>query len=494
MPSKRRSGRTIERNDSERFNQMHPKIQFIGCKNIMGKKFNLNSLMLQYLIGLAVNLVFLAILLNSDTAYRNVQLPEGEYLENAFKGTDVGGYVRPARSYLESGVFSQRKGVPDYIRTIGFPLYLAMMMKLFGSNWLIWAFFAQAALYACIYPALSKIIQTLFPKNHSITTPVFCFCLCSGAYVTLLPAVLTDLFFTVFFTIGLCFGFLSIAKQSWKHLFLYLLFVGYAAQVRPTLVHYPIVNVFVLWLVAKRYNVLSLVKIKAIIIISSAVLLFACNAPSIRNYVHHGFFKPTIILEQNFFNHVVGYIMADQNELVTFEEMRQKVDATNDLIERMSLQKKFTVEACTKYPAVALKCIVRNSLPILANSYWIFAGSYWGYHRQDITSPNRMHLKKSNFLFVIFVMGCVVYMVVDLFFMYFLYHLARGGNWLFFFTILLLIGPILAASFIIPGPGARMRLPVEGIIVMCSFYGISLTKYFNAEKDDRIQDQNSKTR
>ncbi|HDY87491.1 MAG TPA: hypothetical protein ENH82_05155 [bacterium] len=455
----------------------------------MKKKIDLKSMSVQYFIGFVVNIIFLLVLISFPTSYSNLQVPEGQYSDNYWQHSDVMSYVQPARAYLETGVFLHRSisywtGRPDFFRTIGFPLYLATMMRLFGSNWLIWALFVQAAFYACIYPALSKIIQTLFPDNNSIIVPVFCFSLFSGAYITMMPALLTDLFFTVTFTIGLCFGLLSIARQNWKYLILYLLFVSYAAQVRPMLAHYPIVNIFVLWLIAKRHSVLSFVKVKTMIIISSAVLLLACSAPSIRNYIHHGFFKPTIIFELNLFEYLTKDVMTDRDKLVEFEQMRQKIDATDSPIEKMSLQKKFAIEACTKYPGTVIKRIMRNSLPILANNFWLSTGPYWGYHWKDMPVPDGKHFefKKSNFLFVIFVIGCVVYMIVYLFFMYFLYNLVKEKNWLFLFTILLFVGPILVATFPGTGGGARMRLPVEGLIIICSFCGI---RYLTLLKEQR---------
>jgi len=448
----------------------------------MDKRGSLKSPLVQYIIGLIVNIVFVVILLNIEVSYRNLQLPEGEYRDNIQKGTDTMTYVQPARNYLEYSIFG-RGNAPDYHRTIGYPFYLAVLMKLFGNNWLIATFFVQAFFYASIYPALSKIANILFPDKPSLTTPIFCFYLVSGAYLVQVPVLLTDTFYTVLFTIGLYFGFLSIIRQSWKYLILQLVFIGYAAQVRPNLIYYPFINIFVLWLIANRYNVLSRMKIKGIIITSSAALLLLCNIPSIRNYAHYRFFKPSNLLEHCLFGSLTSEVMKRQNETGTFEEMAQKVKEANDIREKMSLQKKFAIEVCTKYPGATIKIMVRNARSNLLRNSWIEVGPYLEYYWRDITPLTNplIHLKKSEFLFVATIVWSMVYAIVYIFFGLFLLRLVRKKDWLFFFTILAFISYLVLPTFVAAG-GYRYRLPVEGIIGMCAFYEISQMKYLNVIK------------
>jgi hypothetical protein len=448
----------------------------------MGKRDNLKSPLVQYIIGLAVNIVFVVILLSMDVSYRNLQLPEGIYQDNIQKDGDTSGYVHRARNYLSNGVFGEGN-VPDYIRTVGYPFYLAMLMKLFGNNWLVATFFVQAFLYAGIYPVLFKIANILFPDRPSLAAPIFCFYLVSGAYFAQVPALLTDTFFTILFTAGLYFGFLSIIRQSWKYLILQLAFIGYAAQVRPSLIYYPFINVFVLWLIAQRYNVLSGTKIKGIIITSSAVLLLLCNIPSVRNYIHYGFFKPSNVFEYNIFHYLTKGVMTSQNEAGAFEEMAQKVKEANNVREEMSLETEFTIKACTRYPGATVKVLVKQAQAILLHNAWIDMGRYWGYYWRDITPTTNplIHLKKSEFLYIATVAWVVVYMIMYIFFILFLVRLARKKEWLFLFTILAFVSYLLLPTFAADG-GYRMRLPVEGIIVICAFYEISQIKYLDILK------------
>jgi len=440
----------------------------------MSKKINLSSLPLQYLVGLVVNIVFVVILLSTDVSYRNLQLPEGEYQNNIWAGSDVMTYVRPARNYLNYGVFG-RENVPDYHRTVGYPLYLALMMKLFGDSWHIWALFVQAILYASIYPALSKITQILFPEKPSLVVPAFCFFLISGAYFTRTPVLLTDLFFSVLFTIGVCFGLLSIVRQSWKYLFLHLIAIGYAAQVRPALILYPVVNVFVLWLVARRHGVSNRTRVKAMIVTSLAVLVLVCNAPSIRNYVHYVFFKPTDVFANGLFTYLGGRTMIDNGEQDAYEEMRKNVYETDNVAQRITLMEKYAMQICKKYPVTIMKQLIIYAAGNCLHSHLLVIPKYLGYNWRA-RPGERAPLKQSKLVFGLLVTWCVVYMLIWMFFLCYLLLLIKEREWLFLFTISMLVCYILIPTFV-AGGGGRMRLPVEGIIVVCAFYMISQVRH-----------------
>ncbi len=444
----------------------------------MKSKVSLESPIIQYFIGLVVNVAFVIILLSTDLSYRNLQLPEGEYQDNIQKGSDVITYLLPARNYLEYGVFGWGN-IPDCHRTVGYPLFLALSMRLFGDSWLIWVFFVQAALYACIYPALSKIARILFPNNTSIVVPAFCFYLISGAYIAQVPDLLTDTFFAVLFTIGLCFGMLSIVKQRWKYLILQLVIIGYAAQVRPMLALYPILNVFVLWLVARQYGISDRRKIKIMIITSSAALLLPCSAPSIRNYVNYGFFAPTDILSRNLFMYLGKETMFDRGKQDSYEVMSRHIEdmygsetGTRAVRERMALQNKYVLEICRKYPATAVKRLAIAAIGTCMHGHWVLVPKFWGYSWRP---GQEGYFKVSKLVFALLVIWCVIYAVIYVFFLRYFVRLIKERQWLFLFTIFILVCYFLVPTFVAASTG-RMRLPVEGIIVICAFYEISRMK------------------
>jgi hypothetical protein len=172
----------------------------------------LRSSGLQYLIGLSINCLYLFILFSSNTSYRNIQLPIGTYSENLWKGTDVLTYVGPARNFLEYRIFGFGT-TPDYRRSIGYPFFLSSLMMLFGTHWIMFAWFVQAALFALIYPLLLRISTLLLNSNDNAVIVSFLFLIVSGTYIVRVPVLLTDTFFTVLFTLGLWLGLESVKKK-----------------------------------------------------------------------------------------------------------------------------------------------------------------------------------------------------------------------------------------------------------------------------------------
>lgn len=447
----------------------------------MKNKISLESLFIQYLIGLAVNIIFVIILLSTQTSYKNIQLPEGEFSDNLWRGSDVVSYVSLARNFVEYGVFGHELN-PSHYRTIGYPFFLSVLMKLFGNKWLIWTFFIHSIIFAFIYPAVSKIITLIFPRRRSIIVTSFLFFIISGVYFSRVTVLYTDLFFTAFFTIGLCFGLLGIVEQKWKYLILQLLFIGYAAQVRPVLILYPIINVFVLISIAKRHNISNLPKVKTLIAVSSIILLILCNAPSIRNYLNYKVFRPTTIFENNLFGFLGHQVLTDNNDIQLFESMDKKIEKSKDFMKQAELAKKYSLEIYKKYPLSTIKNIIYpNIASTLINSHITKVTIFWGYYWREIYKLNKLLLKKSNFVYLVHFIFAFIYLILYIAFLLFLIRLYKSKNYLYFFTILFFILYFLLPTF--PAGVGRLRLPFESVIVVFAIYEInSRLKLFKSNK------------
>lgn len=427
----------------------------------------LKSLRVQYAIGLLVNVVFILVLLNSGTAFRNLQMPEGEFSDNLWKRTDVISYWGIARNFTEYGVFGSGQ-TPSFNRTPGYPLFLASAMMLFGENWLIWIFFIQAFLFAFMYPAISKIAQLIFRESEAVVISSFIFFLLMGTYYTRVPVILTDLFFTTFFTLGLVFGLLAVTRKNWWYLCLQLIFTGYAALVRPTLIFYPLINLMVLTAAAKRGGLLQLKKVKRLIAVSSIALLVLCQGPSIRNYANYGIFRPTDLVAINLFDTAQKVLIdADREELKS--RLRTDVMMRQGLGERLKLQRGYALLVYKQYPLSTLKCLLREAVPIAGNSHLLYIGRFWGNWWQNKASSIHMDLKKSSTLLALNITGYIIYLGVYIYFLLFLMRLLKKREFLYFLTVF-----IFMLSFLVPplfsGGGSRMRLPVEGPIVIMAFY------------------------
>lgn len=436
------------------------------------KRINLKSPLHQYLTGLIINLLYLIIIFSSDTAYRNIQIPEGRYGNNLWHTSDVLTYVNPARNFLQTGVVGEGQN-PDYCRTVGYPLYLALMMTVFGKHWLLWTLILQAFLFAFIYPVMTKMIGLLFGDRKHISAAAFLFFIFSGVYFTRLPMLYNDLLFTIIFTIGLYFGLRAIANLSWRLLILQVVFIGAAAQIRPNLVFYFMVNIFVLWSVGKLYGTITLRKAKQMILVSTILLLTAGSAPSLRNYVNYGIFKPTNIFENNLLHFLGEQVLRSNNESDRYREITEKLGRENNFIERMKMERRFALEIYKKYPLSTLKHIlIPNAMATLASNHIIKIFNFWGYHWRSKALKEREPLKGSDWLFALNLFYGLVYVTVYILFLLALTRMVRKRQYLYAGTTLMFVLYFLLPTF--PAGVGRLRLPVEGIFVIFGFNELHL--------------------
>jgi hypothetical protein len=386
------------------------------------------SLADQYVIGLVFNILYILILLSNQTSFANLQLPEGSYSGNLWKQTDVLTYVYPAKNFLQCGIFGIGT-LPDYHRTIGYPLFWAGSIRVFGDNALYYVFFFQAVIFAFIYPALTRIANILFKEDQtSIAVPSFVFFLVSGTYISMVPVILTDLYFTVFFTLGLWFGLEAIVKKSWNYLILHILFIGYTAQVRPLLSLYPIINLFILMAVAKEYLSLKIFKVQIFLITSTVLLLILCNAPSLRNYINYRFIEPTDILSINMFNYLAKDVLNREGKKTEYQMMLTKVDNVKDISEKANLMKKLSIEVFRNYPLTTLTQLLYNAASNLFEPHWILATKFSGYFYMDVVTNKHMPLKKSPLVLLIFIFFLIVNIFLWVLFGFSLVYYIKSEN------------------------------------------------------------------
>jgi hypothetical protein len=429
----------------------------------------MSSPVMQYLIGVLINLLYLVILISNQTSYQNIQVPENNYSENLWKGTDVSTYVEPARNFVTYRVFGY-KYIPDHRRTIGYQLFLSILMMLFGSHWLITTFLVQGVIFALMYPLLSKISNVLFHASHRSIILAFLFFIFSGTYIAMVPMILTDTFFTVFFTIGLWLGIESIIKRSYMYFLLHILFIGYAAQVRPLLSLYPIINCLILVAIAIKYNIGIHTRIRNIIVASFILLLIVCNLPSIRNYINHGFPRPTDVGANSLFDFLGKEVLVAVGKSEEYKEVQKSFQEINDLNTKAYLQEKFVLRICQAYPLTALKIMTHKAVGILGRAHWPLVAQFWGYSFIDNFSPEHAHLKKSTIVSIIEIFFNIVYLCIYLLFFSSLIQIFRLENIVLPLAIVLFISYFLIPTFTIGTAGSRYRLPVEGLIVIMASY------------------------
>lgn len=425
----------------------------------------IRSPIVQYLIGMLINILYVAFLISNQTSYQNIQLPENNYAENLWKGKDVLSYTRPAQNFITYWVFGSGT-IPDYRRTIGYPLFLAALMMLFNNYWLLFTFFLQAVIFALMYPLLSMIAKILFNANNRVISFSFFFFILAGTYIVRVPMVMTDAFFTILFTLGLYLGLESIIRRSSLFLLIHIIFIAYAAQVRPVLSLYPLINCLILLSIAEKYNLTRCLKTYLMIGTAFIFLLVLCNLPSIRNYIHYGFPKPTDLLAVNMFDYLGRDVLIDVGRSGEYEEIRKNLQEIKDPNARTRLQEQSAIKIFKESPLITVKRIVHNAIGILGRTHWPEMAHFWGYSFADNFSPEHMPLKKSKAIYLIEVFFNIVYLLVYALFLGFLIRMFRSENVVFSLAVVFVVTYFLIPTFLVSGAGARLRLPVEGLIVI----------------------------
>jgi hypothetical protein len=276
----------------------------------------------------------------------------------------------------------------------------------------------------------------------------------------------------VFFTLGLWLGLESIVKKSYTLLFFHIMSVGYAAQVRPVLSLYPLINFFILISIAVKYDLWRHLKTYKIIVISIILLLISCNLPSMRNYMNHKLLRPTDTLSNDMFSQLAKLVLIDMGKSDEYEEKRKALEEISDVTTKIYLQEEFAIRVFKDYPLMTLKEMMHNAVGILGRAHWPLMAHFWGYSFLDNFSPDHMPLKKSTAVYLIETLFNFIYLSVYFLSLGFLIRLFRSGNVVFSLTIVLFIAYFLIPTFIGRGAGSRYRLPAEGLIVMmasCEF-------------------------
>jgi hypothetical protein len=415
-----------------------------------------------YLLGVVWNLAFLATLAGFATSRRNLHPPEGQYAGNRWSGTDVLTYVRPARELLASGIFSNDGVEPDYHRTVGYPAFLAVSMLAFGEHWLAGVLLAQALLFALAYPAVHSLAASLFPDQPGVGRSALTFLFVAGTYWAQQSALLTDLMCAVCLNAGLACGLLAVLRRSWPWTVVQVALIGYASQVRPSLVLYAPIHLLLLLSVARRHGLLK--QRKAWAVVASSVLSIALlgSAPALRNLANHGYFHPSDAFEVNLFKQLGRRVTEAAGAEIWYQALRDDLAERQGFRQQVEGERQAAVAIVTRYPLIAARIMAGQAFAILTSSHWLKVANLWNYHWRALPAVG---LRPARLLLAVNAVWVLVYLLVHLLATARLVRMWRGSDRLLAIALLAFFGYLLVPSFT-DAAGSRMRLPVEGLLVL----------------------------
>lgn len=441
-------------------------------------------LLIQYLIGLSVNAILTFCVITSDISYNNIErstipMPRSE----RWFSVDTIGYVNIAKNFFNHDFGAQGK-YRGTQRTIGYPCFLATTMS--HENWIVWVLIFQTVVAAMLYPATAVIASTLFSQRYPCHWVLFGFCLCSSAYFARSCYILTDLFFSSFFVSGMALLFSSIANRSWLYAFSGILLIGIAAQIRPTLFLFPILNLLFLLLILKQSNRnMKDLKLIAMIAVTTVTLLVACNIPSYRNYKNRGAAVPSTVMSTNMFDIGARSILEKVDRLDHYYELEKNVKQEKNLSKMIKLKNRYALEVFREYPRKFLRNTFGNAGKMMGGTHWLAIYQYWGHDCWYFNINGRGKTNNMKTLLVMCILWGLIYLVMYTAFAFFLISLLKQKQYLFFIALTGLICYFIAPAFI-AGGNCRLRLPVEGIIILCAIYQIVKTAKVYAIGDESI--------
>jgi 4-amino-4-deoxy-L-arabinose transferase-like glycosyltransferase len=233
---------------------------------------------------------------------------------------DAPGYLSLAYNLLKSGFFSVDGFNPAYFRVPGYPIFLAVILSVFGNLYVVCII--QVILNMCSALLLYKAVL-IYTKNTPLSIiAMFIFCLDSNIYVYA-AAILTETLFV--FLMSLTLYYFLLWRENPNRLFP---FMGMSLSIMAGLLVKAVIMYLVLLICLALIVSMCFKKTTARHAMLYTTLLVAVfGGWSFRNYLHSGHFIYTTIRNTQLFRWDARFLMS-QTEGVSEEEADMFFDRT----------------------------------------------------------------------------------------------------------------------------------------------------------------------
>ncbi len=246
-------------------------------------------------------------------------------------------YIHPANSIATIGQFLNNEGIPEIIRTPGYPLFLALFISISLSYWVEIVIIIQVLLNILSVLLLYNLILDLTEnRKAALIGGLLASVNLHDVYFS--GFILSDSLFQSLLWIASFFFVAFLKKGSFTNLFVAAILFAFGFFVRPVSLYLPVclaIGVFIHLSFQKKYR-------KSFYAIG--ILLFTCYLPAslwqIRNQNLTGFRGFSAISSHNLYYYHTAGINAINNgtDFYTEQDNLKKDQALQDLTKVMSLQ------------------------------------------------------------------------------------------------------------------------------------------------------------
>lgn len=407
-----------------------------------------------YLLGLAGNLVYLAVLLSFDVSRSNLY-PPSPGAPTVWDRSDVGTYVRSASAFLETGVFAGSDGLPDAHRTVGYPAFLCVAMAVGGDHWVPLVWILQALLFASIYPALAFTAREWFSATDRQVRILLLAYALVGAGWAYTPILLTDQPFAACLWGALALGTCAVRRGGAGFWTGHFLLLGAAASIRPTLALFPLAF-FALTLALRQEKPRHWRALATVF----SIQMVLCQAPAIRNFIHHEVWIPSDVMVNNLSDYLAKDVLALAGEPESHGLAASQWDG-RPLQERLGAQSAFAWDVFGEHPFMTAGVATVNLGLNTLETHWI---QVLHYSRASLHCDLKRWFALSLPLRVFHASWAFVNGVLILAAGYGCWVLARRRRWAMLAFVLVFTLPFLYGAT--DAQGARFRLYLEGLVLM----------------------------
>jgi 4-amino-4-deoxy-L-arabinose transferase-like glycosyltransferase len=290
---------------------------------------------------------------------------------------DTPGYILPAKNFLVNAFFSRDGINAEFIRTPGYPLFLALIYMLGGNDTTV--IIAQIILMVIkIYLYYRILIMLCTPKKLSLLGSLLLICYIPSYVYSF--AIMTEPLFGFFLMLSLYFLILYKNKNNSWFFFAFSLSLNYALFIRPILMYFNMLVCLAL-LIAFIFKKIQF-KCFTIFTLCFAVLF---GGWSYRNYLHSGVFifstLPKIMLPE----HEAPIVTAGSKYMIN-HDVQGYIEGATDYHEKLFLQ---------EYPEVNEGNLNEAQIAILKGKYGsqFIRNNFSEYMKVNIVGFLKMMLK-----------------------------------------------------------------------------------------------------